>query len=247
MGEGERGSARRRHIVAGVVSCVAIAVAVAHVVAPDLKIDNVTVALLVVAIVPWLRDLLNSIELPGGFKVEFKAVEQRIEAAERVADAALVGSGDDLPETDDATALEDVRKLAAEYLEVRRSMRSGPARTQRQTGIFGRLVRTTQRVAAPALDDWLTSPDGGLRLAAYARLYAAPDPAGIHALADAVVQDPLAFNQYWGLRALDKVVDAVGAEEVPSEVVRRLEDCRPRGSDRVALLRRLLAKLNGLP
>lgn len=241
-----RRAAWRRYIVASVVSGVAVAVAVTHVLAPDLKIDNVTVALLVVAVVPWLRDLLNSIELPGGFRVEFKAVEQRIEAAERIADAALVGSGDDGPEADDPTALADVRRLAAEYLGVRRSMASGSARTQRMSGIFARLVRTTQRLADPDLEGWLTSPDGGLRLAAYARLYAVPVPDALTLLADAVVKEPLAFNQYWGIHALDKVVDAVGIEDVPPGVVRRLEDCRPRGSDRVALLRRLITKLHGL-
>ncbi|MFF4479730.1 hypothetical protein ACFY1A_22295 [Streptomyces sp. NPDC001520] len=247
-GEGYSGrGARRRFIVASVVSCVAVAVAVTHVLAPDLKIDNVTVALLIVAVVPWLRDLLNSIELPGGVRLEFKeAVEQRIEAAERIADAALVGSGDDGPETDDPTALADVRRLAAEYLGVRRSMASGSTRTQRMSGIFARLVRATQRLADPDLDGWLASPDGGLRLAAYARLYAVPVPDALTLLADAVVREPLAFNQYWGIRALDKVVDAVGVEDVPPGVVRRLEDCRPRGSDRVALLRRLITKLHGL-
>ncbi|WP_143645193.1 hypothetical protein [Streptomyces antioxidans] len=248
-GEGYSGrGGRRRFVVASVVSCVAIAVAVTHVLAPELKIDNVTVALLVVAVVPWLRDLLNSIELPGGVRLEFKeAVERRIEAAERIADAALVGSGDDGPGADGATALREVRRLAAEYLEVRGSMGSGSARTQRMNGVFARLVRTTQRLTDPDLDRWLTSPDGGLRLAAYARLYAVPDADALAALTDAVVKEPLAFSQYWGIHALDKVVDAVGVEDVPPGVVRRLEDCRPRGGDRVALLRRLTAKLHGLP
>ncbi|GAA0937428.1 hypothetical protein GCM10009575_049290 [Streptomyces rhizosphaericus] len=248
-GEGYSGRAGRRRVIVGsVVSCVAIAVAVTHVLAPDLKIDSVTVALLVVAVVPWLRDLLDSIELPGGFRLEYaKEVERRIEDAHRIADAALVGSGDDGPEPDGTTALADVRRLAAAYLEVRTSMFSGSARTQRMSGIFARLVRATQRLADPDLDGWLTSPDGGLRLAAYARLYAVPDADALAALTDAVVKEPLAFSQYWGIHALDKVVDAVGVEDVPPGVVRRLEDCRPRGNDRVALLRRLIAKLHGLP
>lgn len=249
-GEGERGSARRRHIVAAVVSCVAVAVAVTHVLAPELRIDNITVALLVVAIVPWLRDLLNSIELPGGVKVEFKGVEQRIEAAERTADAALVGGGDATPRTDDPAARDEVRRLAAEYLTVRKSKRGGSDRTHRMDSIFARLVRATQRLSDPDLGGWLASPDGGLRLAAYARLYAVPDGAELSALADAVVDEKLPFSQYWGIRALDKVADAVDVDQVPPRVVRRLEDClagQPRGSDRVSLLRRLIAKLYGRP
>ena len=143
-----------------------------------------------------------------------------------MADAALVGGGEGTGGTDDPAALEDVRRLAAEYLAVRADMRAGSARTQRMNGVFARLVRATQRLAAD-LADWLASSDGGLRLAAYARLYAVPDAAALRALADAVTDEPLAFGQYWGIRALDKVVDLAGPDEVPSQVVRRLEDCRP--------------------
>ncbi|MEU0840051.1 hypothetical protein ABZ370_11325 [Streptomyces sp. NPDC005962] len=246
-GRVERNRAWRRHLIAAAVSCLALGVAFAHLVAPDLKIDNVTVALLVIAVVPWLRDLFTSIELPGGLRVEFRDVEQRIEAAEAMADAALVGGGEGPGETDDPTARDEVRRLAAEYLSVRESMRAGSARTQRMNGILARLVRTTQRLADPPLADWLASPDGGLRLAAYARLYAVPDAAALRALADAVVDEPQPFGQYWGLRALDKAVDLVGPDEVPSAVVRRLEDCRPGGADRRHLLRRLTAKIHGLP
>ncbi|MFI0775737.1 hypothetical protein [Streptomyces sp. NPDC021212] len=242
---GERSPMWRRHVIATVVSLLALGVAIAHLVAPDLKIDNVTVALLVIAVVPWLRELFTSIELPGGLRVEFRDVEQRIEAAERMADAALVG-GEGAGETDGPEVLEEVRRLAAEYLSVRASMRHGSARTQRMNGIFARLVRTTQRLANPALDDWLTSSDGGLRLAAYARLYAVPDDATLDTLAYAVTEEPLPFGQYWGIRALDKVVDVVGPDHVRPSVVRRLENCRPSGADRAHLLDRLLRKIHAV-
>lgn len=107
-------------------------------------------------------------------------------------------------------------------------------------------MRSTQRIADPELVDWLRSPDGGLRLAAYARLYAVPDDS-LDLLADAVVDEPLAFSQYWGIRALDKAVDLVGPDNVRSSVIRRLEDCRPNGADRAHLLNRLIAKIHGLP
>ena len=243
---GRNASSWRRHLIATSVSLLALGVAVAHLVAPDLKIDNVTVALLVIAVVPWLRELFTSIELPGGLRVEFRDVEQRIEAVEAMADAALVGGGEGTGGTDDPAALEDVRRLAAEYRAVRADMRAGSARTQRMNGIFARLVRTTQRLATPELADWLASSDGGLRLAAYARLYAVPDAAALRSLADAVTDEPLAFGQYWGIRALDKVVDLVGPDEVPSQVVRRLEDCRPNGADRAHLLNRLTEKIHAL-
>jgi hypothetical protein len=241
---GERGGTGRRHLIASAVSFLALGVAVAHLLAPGLKIDNVTVALLVIAIVPWLRELFTSIELPGGLRVEFRDVEQRVEAAEAMADAALIGGGEGAGETDDPAAREDVRRLAAEYLTVRATMRAGSARTQRMNGIFAGLVRTTQRLAHPELADWLASSDGGLRLAAYARLYAVPDGSTLRGLAEAATGEPLAFGQYWAIRALDKVVDLKGPERVPTEVLRGLENCRPNGADRAYLLNRVIAKIH---
>ncbi len=43
---------------------------------PDLKLDTVTLGLIVIAIVPWLSFLLESAELPGGWKVRFRDVER---------------------------------------------------------------------------------------------------------------------------------------------------------------------------
>jgi hypothetical protein len=48
-----------------IVTTVAIAVVVAHLVWPHLKIDFVTVALLAVASIPWLRGIVSSVDLPG--------------------------------------------------------------------------------------------------------------------------------------------------------------------------------------
>lgn len=58
----------------------ALLVALAHLLAPSLKIDFVTVVLLVVAVLPWLAPLVKSVELPGGFKIELQDVKEAAEA-----------------------------------------------------------------------------------------------------------------------------------------------------------------------
>lgn len=54
----------------------ALAIAAAHLFWPNVKIDAVTLVLLVAAIVPWLAPLFKSLELPGGWKVEFRDLQR---------------------------------------------------------------------------------------------------------------------------------------------------------------------------
>src|SRR5436190_5538882 len=78
-----------------VVTGVALVVAAFHVIWPDLKIDSVTLLLLMVAAIPWLLPLFKSVELPGGLKLEF----QDLQASEkRAAEAGLL---DEPPQTPD--------------------------------------------------------------------------------------------------------------------------------------------------
>jgi hypothetical protein len=67
-----------------VITVVAVAVAVGHFVWPELRIDGITLILLLVAAVPWLLPLFKSVELPGGVKLEF----QELQATEQKAAAA---------------------------------------------------------------------------------------------------------------------------------------------------------------
>jgi hypothetical protein len=70
------------------ITVLALLAVVAHIVWPALRIDAITVTLLVVAVIPWLRPLFKSLELPGGLKVEFqdlKNVTKRADAAGLVA------------------------------------------------------------------------------------------------------------------------------------------------------------------
>ena len=54
----------------------------------------------------------------------------------------------------------------------------------------------------------LSSPDRQARMAAYAYLYASPDPGRITELVDAVTAEGTRFGQYWAVRALRRQVQA---------------------------------------
>ena len=68
---------RRRRIlriksIQYIISLVAIILIIVHLAIPSLLIDGVTLALIIIAIVPWLAPLFKSLELPGGWKIEFQ-------------------------------------------------------------------------------------------------------------------------------------------------------------------------------
>ena len=76
-----------------VVTLGALAVALIHLVFPQLAIDSITLVLLVIALVPWLAPIFKSLEFPGGWKVEFQELQkaaQKAEAAGLLAPAAPV-------------------------------------------------------------------------------------------------------------------------------------------------------------
>jgi len=64
-----------RHLQYGVTLC-ALLIALAHIIWPSLTIDAITVTLIFIALVPWLAPLFKSLELPGGWKIEFQDFER---------------------------------------------------------------------------------------------------------------------------------------------------------------------------
>lgn len=64
-------------------SVIALVLAVVHVAFPGLAIDFVTVSLLVIAGLPWIAPLVDALEMPGGWRFEFKDFERTKERAEQ--------------------------------------------------------------------------------------------------------------------------------------------------------------------
>jgi hypothetical protein len=58
-------------------SLAAIVLLVIHLFVPEIRIDDTTIYLLVIAIVPWLASIFDAFELPGGWKVSFRAMQDK--------------------------------------------------------------------------------------------------------------------------------------------------------------------------
>ncbi len=77
------------------ITVVALLIVGIHLKWPELKIDSITLTLLLVAIVPWLSQIFKSFERPGGWKIEFQDLQK---AKKRVDEAGLLSkSGDTIP------------------------------------------------------------------------------------------------------------------------------------------------------
>src|SRR3954469_14275293 len=79
---------KKSNYIGCLVTLVAAAFTVVRWMWPNVTIDGVSVALFVIAIIPWLAPVFESIELPGGWKVKFQAVQKQAERAEIAAQSA---------------------------------------------------------------------------------------------------------------------------------------------------------------
>lgn len=78
------------------ISVVAGLIAAAHIIWPNLSIDSITIALFIIAIIPWLVPLIKSLELPGGYKFELQDLEIAKNEAEK---AGLLSKEEESPES----------------------------------------------------------------------------------------------------------------------------------------------------
>ena len=102
-------------------------VAVARLLWPAIRIDAVTLILLGIAIVPWVASLFKTVELPGGFKIEFADLEKTRQKAQSV--GLLARSG-----PDKSTKIEDPNlALAALRIALERQLR----KIAERSGIHG--------------------------------------------------------------------------------------------------------------
>lgn len=79
----------KRYIPHITISAIASLLALGHAIFPSVRIDAVSLTLLLVAVLPWLGFIFKSVELPGGLKVEYPALER---AGEEAAKAGLLST-----------------------------------------------------------------------------------------------------------------------------------------------------------
>jgi len=109
----------RKHSVQIFITAASLLALCAHIAWPELKIDGTTVALIVVAVLPWLTPLLRSLELPGGLKLEFR--EQLKSTSNRARAAGLIAPPeevDNLPTYPFERVVKEDPKLALAGLRI---------------------------------------------------------------------------------------------------------------------------------
>ena len=72
----------KEHALRIAISLLAGALLIAHLIWPSLKIDAITLTLFGLAIIPWLGNIFKSLEMPGGWKFEFKDFANAANVAE---------------------------------------------------------------------------------------------------------------------------------------------------------------------
>jgi hypothetical protein len=226
---------------------VAIAAVVAHLVWPNLKIDIVTVTLLAIACLPWLRGIVSSVDLPGGTSIKLVARQRAVarEQQETIDAVRAVATADRTVPPDKKMA--KIYELAEEYERIRVTMPSGHGRTQAM-GQAARQILTYMPPDRYDPDTDLLSPMAGRRLVAYLSLVADPDPCQAEELITTLTErEGIPYNQSWALRALSRIVDTHGGESISRKAVAQLrgmrDGLRP-GSDRQLMLADLVDRLS---
>ena len=117
-----------RVVVSVVVTLVALAFVVAHLIWPDLEIDAIALAFVGIAIVPWLGPLLESIEFPGGFKATFREVEARIQEVQQTTQDVKETAQEALSQTQDVKEM--AQAALAETQAVKETAQAALTETQ---------------------------------------------------------------------------------------------------------------------
>lgn len=132
-----------------IVTLGALLLALIHLIWPSLALDPITLALIIIAILPWLSPLIKSLELPGGWKIEFWELQR---AASRAESAGLLASKPS--KTEEAFSFESIAKrdpnlaLAGLRIEIEKRLsllaRAYCISSDRPTGINQLLRALTQ-------------------------------------------------------------------------------------------------------
>lgn len=72
-----------KRLIQLIITSAAVLFAFIHLIWPNIKVDIITISLIVIAIFPWLAPLFKSVELPGGLKIEFQELKQVEESAQK--------------------------------------------------------------------------------------------------------------------------------------------------------------------
>jgi hypothetical protein len=215
--DGKSNAAKTSMLTRLVVTAAALAGVAGHLIWSNLKVDGVVVAMLVIALVPWLGSVFDSLELPGGWKLKYREIQQQLEtthaqsqqamgaavSASQKADFAVAATE---PATGTGTAGEQFNELVAKYNLIRATQQSSHTRTKTLTQIVAQMVALAREMPDYPWQEALSSDDRGMRVAAYAWLYAKPNADASRLLVQTLTtaREDTDFGQYWNLQALQR-------------------------------------------
>lgn len=88
----EKGYTMQNRTLKTLLSLSVVGLIILRVNRPELKIDAVTLGLLVLALLPWFINFLESAEFPGGWKLKFRELAKQQEAQQEIINQLVVFS-----------------------------------------------------------------------------------------------------------------------------------------------------------
>lgn len=242
------------------VTVIALAGLAAHHLFPTYRPDNFTLAMIILAILPWMAGIIKSIEIANLFKVELGEIRKDVsealgaaQSADQKADFAIAGAiqQENIQQENIRSESIDTNqlfRLAEQYDRIREVRESSDERTTAMTGVVNQMITEARIIGTFDVQAALNSASGGVRLAGFAYLYANPDVEKLSHLTAAVTRvETKPFGQYWGLQAIRRVIEASARDRISRDVAHQISDFQkrvPRGTDRYYEARRILELLN---
>ncbi|MDE0030315.1 MAG: DUF4145 domain-containing protein [Deltaproteobacteria bacterium] len=103
------------------ISVVAVLLIAARLIWPDLKIDVISIGLFILALVPWLTSIVESMKFPGGWEIKLRDLA---EAGKKVTDANPITESVKLPKFMSVTDQDPNLALVALRIEVEHRLRA---------------------------------------------------------------------------------------------------------------------------
>lgn len=136
------------------ITLIAIAGIVLHAFFPTIQIDAITIVLFFMALLPWLSNLLEEIEFPGGWKVKFKKKEELTARAQRAGLSADLKPEDEQKYSFQSVAATDKNlALAGLRIELEKKLKEMSESAGINTGMQG-VGRMLQTLSERSLIGW---------------------------------------------------------------------------------------------
>src|SRR5262249_13190432 len=141
-------------VLAACISGACLAVSVGHLIWPE-RVDAILLGLLALGTLPWLAPYIKSLQLPGGWLLQFHKLERKVNEAlgaaesattmaETMAEVTLAEAARGAqppPAVADADSPDkELEKLIDEYKTIRENMKPDRARTNKLDRVVARMI-----------------------------------------------------------------------------------------------------------